>query len=223
MSATSTWSIAAFASWNAAVTSATSADRRRIWPVMASRTGERKKRNASTVSARVRPAPRGLGAVQAAHLLGFLQQDLALRLLRRGDVLDDELERALAPAPELVALLGGKACLPRLARVAGPLHAAMQLARHRLRRVRQSLHAVSMAPRRVDHRLQARAQEASVTAGRLVALDLAGIGPAAERVGADPHQARGRPEREPGIVGIVGGRLSGHAGREPLKIYDLLR
>ena len=42
-----------------------------------------------------------------------------------------------------------------------------------------------------------------MAARRLVALHLAGVGPAAEGVGADTHQARGRAERQPGIVGVA--------------------
>ena len=60
---------------------------------------------------------RGLGAIQRAHLLGLLQQQPALGPLRGGDVVDDQLEGALAPATELVALLGGQARLPGLAGV----------------------------------------------------------------------------------------------------------
>ena len=46
-----------------------------------------------------------LSAVESAHLLCLLEQELALGLLRRGNVLDHQLEGALAPAAELVALL----------------------------------------------------------------------------------------------------------------------
>jgi hypothetical protein len=50
-------------------------------------------------------------------------------------------------------------------------------------------------------------------AGRLVALHLVRIGPPPEGVGADAHQSGGGAERQPGVVGIVGGRLSsGHGG-----------
>ena len=42
-----------------------------------------------------------------------------------------------------------------------------------------------------------------MAARRLVALHLAGVGPAAQRVGADADQPRGGSERQPGIVGIV--------------------
>ena len=201
--ATSTWSIAAMASWKAEVTSATSAERRRRWPGWPRVPGSGRR-------GRPRPSRPGrgprasLGAVEPAHLLCLLEQERALGALPRGDILDHQLEGALAPAAEIVALVGEEASLPWLTGVAGSLHASMQVPDDRLGRVGQALDAVSMPPRGVDHRLEARTQEAAMAARRL---ELCTLPESAHGAGypGHPDQARGRTQRKPGVVGSRGG------------------
>jgi len=143
------------------------------------------------------PGGRRLAAVQGAHLLCLREQQLALRALTGSDVLDHQVEGALAPSAKVAALSGAEARPPGQARIAAALHAPMQVAHDGGGGIGQASCLVSLAARLGSHRLQAGAQESSMTAGGLVALHVAHCCPPTQGVWADADQpgsgANGQP------------------------------